>query len=65
MVCGRAVPNVFDNDVKLDSGQGNMTLLKGIKSQCDVGLLSLFDHYNICEVSTNSHQHFVRFKAIP
>lgn len=58
LVCGRAVPNVFDNDMKLDSGQGNTTLLKGIKSQCDVGLLSLFEHYNICEVRTDSRQHF-------
>lgn len=50
LVCGGAVPNVFDNDIELDSGQGNVTLLKGIKSQCDVGLLSLFEHYNICKV---------------
>ncbi|CAG08047.1 unnamed protein product, partial [Tetraodon nigroviridis] len=50
LVCGQAVPNVFDHDVELDSGHGNVTLLKGIKSQCDVGLLSLFEHYNICKV---------------
>ncbi|XP_075878912.1 putative ubiquitin carboxyl-terminal hydrolase MINDY-4 isoform X2 [Nelusetta ayraudi] len=50
LVCGRAVPNVFDNDVRLDSGEGNTTLLKGIKSQCDIGLLSLFEHYRFCEV---------------
>nr|XP_046248189.1 probable ubiquitin carboxyl-terminal hydrolase MINDY-4 [Scatophagus argus] len=50
LLCGRAVPNVFDNDMELDSGNGNMTLLKGIKGQCDVGLLSLFEHYNICKV---------------
>lgn len=55
MVCGRAVPNVFDNDMELDSGKGNMTLLKGIKGHCDVGLLSLFEHYNICKVSAVSH----------
>lgn len=54
LVCGRAVPNVFDNDVELDSGHGNVTLLKGIKSRCDVGLLSLFEHYNICKVRTES-----------
>lgn len=52
LVCGRAVPNVFDNDIELDSGKGNVTLLKGIKSNCDVGLLSLFEHYNICKVRT-------------
>ncbi|KAG7493458.1 hypothetical protein JOB18_009233 [Solea senegalensis] len=50
LLCGRAVSNVFDNDMELDSGNGNITLLKGIKSRCDVGLLSLFEHYNICKV---------------
>ncbi|XP_034035768.1 probable ubiquitin carboxyl-terminal hydrolase MINDY-4 isoform X2 [Thalassophryne amazonica] len=49
LLCGRAVSNVFDNDVELDSGKGNKTLLKGIKDQCDIGLLSLFEHYNICK----------------
>ncbi|XP_058495019.1 probable ubiquitin carboxyl-terminal hydrolase MINDY-4 isoform X2 [Solea solea] len=55
LLCGRAVSNVFDNDMELDSGNGNITLLKGIKSRCDVGLLSLFEHYNICkrELLTN------------
>ncbi|XP_069006659.1 probable ubiquitin carboxyl-terminal hydrolase MINDY-4 isoform X2 [Embiotoca jacksoni] len=50
LICGRAVSNVFDNDMELDSGNGNITLLKGIKDHCDVGLLSLFEHYNICKV---------------
>ncbi|XP_035508564.1 probable ubiquitin carboxyl-terminal hydrolase MINDY-4 isoform X1 [Morone saxatilis] len=50
LLCGRSVSNVFDNDMELDSGNGNMTLLKGIKGDCDVGLLSLFEHYNICKV---------------
>uniref|UniRef100_A0A3Q2QDP4 Ubiquitin carboxyl-terminal hydrolase MINDY n=1 Tax=Fundulus heteroclitus TaxID=8078 RepID=A0A3Q2QDP4_FUNHE len=50
LLCGRAVSNVFDNDVELDSGNGNTTLLKGIKEPCQVGLLSLFEHYNICQV---------------
>lgn len=52
LLCGRAVSNVFDNDMDLDSGNGNRTLLKGIKSHCDIGLLSLFEHYNICQVGT-------------
>lgn len=51
LICGKAVPNVFDNDMELDSGKGHVTLLKGIKGHCDVGLLSLFEHYNICKVS--------------
>uniref|UniRef100_UPI0037E70980 probable ubiquitin carboxyl-terminal hydrolase MINDY-4 isoform X1 n=2 Tax=Semicossyphus pulcher TaxID=241346 RepID=UPI0037E70980 len=50
LLCGRAVSNVFDNDMELDSGNGNVTLLKGIKGHCEVGLLSLFEHYNICKV---------------
>ncbi|XP_041646724.1 probable ubiquitin carboxyl-terminal hydrolase MINDY-4 [Cheilinus undulatus] len=50
LLCGKAVSNVFDNDMELDSGNGNITLLKGIKDHCDVGLLSLFEHYNICKV---------------
>ncbi|CAJ1060644.1 probable ubiquitin carboxyl-terminal hydrolase MINDY-4 [Xyrichtys novacula] len=52
LIYGRAVSNVFDNDMQLDSGNGNITLLKGIKGHCDVGLLSLFEHYNICKVGT-------------
>lgn len=50
LICGRAVSNVFDDDIELDSGNGNLTLLKGIKGCCDIGLLSLFEHYNICKV---------------
>ncbi|KAM7388196.1 hypothetical protein PAMP_024388 [Pampus punctatissimus] len=50
LLCGRAVSNVFDNNMELDSGNGNTTLLKGIKGHCDIGLLSLFEHYNICKV---------------
>ncbi|XP_028260607.1 probable ubiquitin carboxyl-terminal hydrolase MINDY-4 isoform X2 [Parambassis ranga] len=50
LLCGRAVSNVFDDDMELDSGNGNTTLLKGIKGCCDIGLLSLFEHYNIVKV---------------
>ncbi|KAM9761743.1 putative ubiquitin carboxyl-terminal hydrolase MINDY-4 isoform 2-T2 [Menidia menidia] len=50
LLCGKATSNVFDNDMELDSGDGNTTLLKGIKGHSDVGLLSLFEHYNICKV---------------
>ncbi|MED6261535.1 hypothetical protein ATANTOWER_006422, partial [Ataeniobius toweri] len=53
LLCGRAVSNVFDNDIELDSGNGDRTLLKGIKDQCQVGLLSLFEHYNICKVGAH------------
>jgi len=50
LLCGRAVSNVFDDEMKLDSGNGNFTLLKGIKARCNIGLVSLFEHYNICKV---------------
>lgn len=49
---GRAVSNVFNDVHELDTGEGNITILKGIVSRCDVGLLSLFEHYNSCEVGT-------------
>ncbi|CAL8253381.1 unnamed protein product [Merluccius merluccius] len=49
-LCGQAVSNVLDDNVELDSGDGSSTLLKGIKHHCDVGLLSLFEHHNICKV---------------
>ncbi|XP_053359378.1 probable ubiquitin carboxyl-terminal hydrolase MINDY-4 [Clarias gariepinus] len=52
LLCGRAVSNVFDNEMKLDSGNGNFTLLKGIRERCDIGMLSLFEHYNICKVGS-------------
>ncbi|XP_035378120.1 probable ubiquitin carboxyl-terminal hydrolase MINDY-4 isoform X2 [Electrophorus electricus] len=52
LLCGRAVSNVFDDEMRLDSGNGNFTLLKGIKERCDIGLLSLFEHYNICKVGS-------------
>ncbi|XP_072770700.1 probable ubiquitin carboxyl-terminal hydrolase MINDY-4 isoform X1 [Nerophis lumbriciformis] len=50
LLVGRAVSNVFDGDVELDTGDGDSTLLKGIQGHCNVGLLSLFEHYNIFKV---------------
>ncbi|KAI1889249.1 hypothetical protein AGOR_G00177200 [Albula goreensis] len=52
LLCGYAVSNVFDDEIELDSGNGNITLLKGIKQQSDIGFLSLFEHYNICKVGS-------------
>lgn len=52
LLCGQAVSNVFDHDMELDSGNGNITLLKGIKDHCEIGFLSLFEHYNICKVGS-------------
>lgn len=42
--------NVFNDVLELDSGNGNITLLKGIAARSDVGFLSLFEHYNACQV---------------
>ncbi|XP_058641105.1 probable ubiquitin carboxyl-terminal hydrolase MINDY-4 isoform X2 [Onychostoma macrolepis] len=56
LLCGGAVSNVFDDEMKLDSGNGNFTLLKGIKARCNIGLLSLFEHYNICWISPEISQ---------
>ncbi|XP_006832226.1 PREDICTED: protein FAM188B [Chrysochloris asiatica] len=50
LLTGKAVSNVFNDVVELDSGNGNITLLKGIAARSDVGFLSLFEHYNVCQV---------------
>ncbi|KAG8138703.1 hypothetical protein E2320_001494, partial [Naja naja] len=46
LLTGRAVSNVFNDVMELDSGNGNFTLLKGISGRSDLGLLSLFEHYD-------------------
>ncbi|XP_074841278.1 putative ubiquitin carboxyl-terminal hydrolase MINDY-4 isoform X2 [Carettochelys insculpta] len=50
LLTGRAVSNVFNDVVELDSGNGNITVLKGIAHRSDIGLLSLFEHYDVCQV---------------
>ncbi|XP_042550991.1 probable ubiquitin carboxyl-terminal hydrolase MINDY-4 [Dipodomys spectabilis] len=50
LLTGRAVSNVFNDVVELDSGDGRITLLRGIAARSDVGFLSLFEHYNVCQV---------------
>ena len=49
MLTGQATSNVFDNDIDLSSGE-DKTILKGIHKTCDIGLLSLFEHYQSCRV---------------
>eukprot|EP00842_Homolaphlyctis_polyrhiza_P003932 jgi/Hompol1/453/HPOL_004734-RA len=39
---GQAISNIHDGDIDL----GGSTILKGIKSQSQIGQLSLFEHYN-------------------
>ncbi|XP_060051782.1 probable ubiquitin carboxyl-terminal hydrolase MINDY-4 isoform X2 [Erinaceus europaeus] len=50
LLTGRAVSNVFNDTVELNSGDGSVTLLKGITARSDVGFLSLFEHYDVCQV---------------
>uniref|UniRef100_A0A2K5DR22 Ubiquitin carboxyl-terminal hydrolase MINDY n=1 Tax=Aotus nancymaae TaxID=37293 RepID=A0A2K5DR22_AOTNA len=50
LLTGKAVSNVFNDMVELDSGDGNITLLRGIAARSDIGFLSLFEHYNVCQV---------------
>eukprot|EP00070_Physeter_catodon_P022706 XP_023984870.1 probable ubiquitin carboxyl-terminal hydrolase MINDY-4 isoform X2 [Physeter catodon] len=50
LLTGKAVSNVFNDVVELDSGNGNITLLKGIAARSDIGFLSLFEHYSMCQV---------------
>jgi len=45
LTMGRAISNAFDHEYVLDEKR-----LKGISSQADIGLLSLFEHYNSCSV---------------
>ncbi|XP_075171871.1 putative ubiquitin carboxyl-terminal hydrolase MINDY-4 [Anomaloglossus baeobatrachus] len=52
ILCGRAASNVFNDVMELDSGNGNMTVLKGISCRSDIGFLSLFEHYNVCQVGS-------------
>lgn len=52
LLTGKAVSNVFNDVVELDSGNGNITLLKGIDLRSDIGFLSLFEHYNVCQVGS-------------
>ncbi|XP_076976636.1 putative ubiquitin carboxyl-terminal hydrolase MINDY-4 isoform X2 [Tamandua tetradactyla] len=50
LLTGKAVSNVFNDVVELDSGDGNITLLKGVVARSNIGFLSLFEHYNVCQV---------------
>ncbi|XP_033762139.1 probable ubiquitin carboxyl-terminal hydrolase MINDY-4 [Pecten maximus] len=53
IMTGRAVSNVFNDVVELESGDGSPgTILKGPNTRSDTGLLSLFEHYGSCQVGT-------------
>ncbi|XP_015261147.1 PREDICTED: protein FAM188B, partial [Gekko japonicus] len=49
LLTGKAVSNVFNDVIELDSGNGNTTVLKGVSGRSEVGLLSLFEHYDVCQ----------------
>ena len=53
LLTGRAVSNVFNGDMQLNSGGDTAILLKGVPSVSDVGLLSLFEHYGSCTVGSH------------
>jgi ubiquitin carboxyl-terminal hydrolase MINDY-3/4 len=48
-LAGRAVSNVFDGERNLD----DVTKMKGIDEQCDIGFLTLFEHYGYVQVGKN------------
>lgn len=51
LLTGRAVSNVFNDVMELDSGDGSdPMILKGLNARSDIGLLSLFEHYRSCQV---------------
>ncbi|XP_043720436.1 ubiquitin carboxyl-terminal hydrolase MINDY-3-like [Telopea speciosissima] len=54
LLCGQAVPNVFDGRMDLGGGM----FLKGIPTSVDVGFLSLLESFNFCKVG----QHLKRPK---
>ncbi|XP_022773381.1 ubiquitin carboxyl-terminal hydrolase MINDY-3-like [Durio zibethinus] len=49
LLCGQAVPNVFDGRMDLGSGM----FLKGISSNVEVGFLTLLESLNFCKVGQN------------
>ncbi|XP_064456577.1 probable ubiquitin carboxyl-terminal hydrolase MINDY-4 [Ornithodoros turicata] len=51
LLIGQAVTNVFNNEVSF--GKEEKTVLRGITSPSNIGLLSLYEHYNSCEVGSH------------
>ncbi|KAF8377166.1 hypothetical protein HHK36_030539 [Tetracentron sinense] len=46
LLCGKAVPNVFDGRMDLGGGM----FLKGIPTSVEVGFLTLLEYHNLCKV---------------
>ncbi|XP_064647724.1 probable ubiquitin carboxyl-terminal hydrolase MINDY-4 isoform X2 [Lineus longissimus] len=51
LLTGLAASNVFNGVIELGEG-GTSTILRGISSRSDIGLMSLFEHYKSCQVGT-------------
>ena len=49
---GRARSNVFNDTIRLDEDSETATLLKGVDGRSDIGLLSLFEYYRSCQVTS-------------
>ena len=47
---GRARSNVFNDVMELESDTGPALVLKGIDCRQNIGFLSLFEHYQSCQV---------------
>ncbi|KAG1661559.1 putative ubiquitin carboxyl-terminal hydrolase MINDY-4 [Nymphon striatum] len=52
LLTGKASSNVFNDVIELDSGACEKSILKGIFNRSEIGFLSLFEHYNSCEVGS-------------
>ncbi|XP_076326595.1 putative ubiquitin carboxyl-terminal hydrolase MINDY-4 isoform X1 [Tachypleus tridentatus] len=50
---GKAISNVFDGMVELGTNDREKTILHGIPEKSDIGFLSLFEHYQSCEVGSH------------
>ena len=53
LLVGKAVSNTFDGKMSLGEDGPNTTVLRGIDEKSEVGLLSLFEHYQSCKVGEN------------
>ena len=49
ILTGKAVSNAFNDVIELGSGK-DVTKLKGLSGRCDIGLLSLYEHFKAIQV---------------
>ncbi|XP_035232593.1 probable ubiquitin carboxyl-terminal hydrolase MINDY-4 [Stegodyphus dumicola] len=53
MLIGKAVPNLFDGNLELNSGGEEKSIHRGIPGQSAIGLLSLYEYQNTCTVGNH------------